>query len=212
MAAIISPVTAGAGDDKKLNMSKFTKKYPHLTWWVENQGYIEIGEDDYSTSWLRLLDPGGLCWEDDDSETIDEALNAAEDFLKEELPSRFGATLFPEKSGKALLRVNAVKGNFKSQMKGWNKDFEAYLTQKFSARTANKHAATIDLLIDYLTFDKDVKSFAQITKGMINSNFVSWYRYKVADLDSAEVKVGVKKFLTFLEEEKGIDTSHLVAK
>ena len=79
--------------EKDQAMSKFSKKYPHLTWWVENQGYIEIGEDDYSTSWLRLLDPGGTCWEDEDSETIDEALDAAEDFLKEELPSRFGVTL-----------------------------------------------------------------------------------------------------------------------
>lgn len=191
-------------------MSKFSKKYPRLTWWVENQGYIEIGEDDYSTSLLRLLDPGGTCWEDEESESVDEALDAAEDFLGKELPSRFGVMLFPEKLGQALPRTNGVKDNFKSQLKGWNKEFTAYMTQKFSARTANKHAATISLLIDYLTFDKDVKSFEQITKGMVNSNFLSWYRSKVADLDSAEVKVGVKKFLTFLEAEKGIDTSHLM--
>ena len=74
-------------------MGKFSKKYPHLTWWVENQGRIEIGEDDYSTSLLRLNDPGGTCWEDEESESIDEALEAAENFLKEELPNRFGLTL-----------------------------------------------------------------------------------------------------------------------
>lgn len=74
-------------------MRKFSKKYPHLTWWVENQGRIEIGADDFSTLLLRLIDPGGTCWEDDDSKTIDEALKAAERFLEEELLERFGVTL-----------------------------------------------------------------------------------------------------------------------
>jgi|GEM_PF-1972467 len=78
---------------KTINMGKFSKKYPHLIWWIENQGYIEIGEDDFSYSLLRVLDPGGLCWEGEYSETIDDALEAAEAFLKEELQQRFGVKL-----------------------------------------------------------------------------------------------------------------------
>lgn len=66
-------------------MSTFSKTYPHLTWWIENQGWIEIGTDDYSGSWVRILDEGGTRWEDEDSETLDEALGKADNFVKDEI-------------------------------------------------------------------------------------------------------------------------------
>ncbi len=65
-------------------MQTFSKTYPHLIWWVENQGWIEIGSDDYSDSWVRLMDEGGTRWEDEDSETLDEALSKAEAFIAAE--------------------------------------------------------------------------------------------------------------------------------
>ena len=60
----------------------FEKIYPELANWVDSRGWIEMGEDDHSSSWLRILDEGGLVWEDNDSKSLDAALKAGEDFLK----------------------------------------------------------------------------------------------------------------------------------
>ena len=67
-------------------MLKFSKSYPHINWWVENQGWIELGTDENSDSLIRILDEGGMCWEDEDAEILDEALTNAEAYLSEEFP------------------------------------------------------------------------------------------------------------------------------
>jgi hypothetical protein len=71
----------------------FSKKYPHVAWWIENHGWVELGADEGSTSLIRILDEGGLCWEDEESDSIDDALKSAEAFLKEEMLDRFGETI-----------------------------------------------------------------------------------------------------------------------
>ena len=64
--------------------------YPYLAWWVENHGFIQIGLGNELDSFLMVIDDGGICWEDNDSSTVDEALKAAEKYLKEvEFPARF---------------------------------------------------------------------------------------------------------------------------
>ena len=68
----------------------FSKIYPHLAWWINNHGWIEIGTDEDSDSLIRLLDEGGTWWEDEDATTIDVALSNAEKFLTDDLPQRFG--------------------------------------------------------------------------------------------------------------------------
>jgi len=68
----------------------FSKEYPNLEWWVENQGWIEIGEDEYSSSWLRILDIGGMYWEDENSKSLDEALRNGDIWLSSEIRNRFG--------------------------------------------------------------------------------------------------------------------------
>ncbi len=67
----------------------FSKLYPHIDWWVENNGWMIIGSDEESDSLLRLIDTIGVSWEDEDSRSIDEALVKAEKFLKKDLPKRF---------------------------------------------------------------------------------------------------------------------------
>ena len=37
--------------------------YPHLAAWVYGRGWIEIGQDDYSRSFIRVVDIGGMVWE-----------------------------------------------------------------------------------------------------------------------------------------------------
>jgi hypothetical protein len=64
--------------------SQFSKVYPNITHWVTTQGWIEIGEGEYSSSLVRALDEGGLVWESsDEHESVDEALQALEMELAE---------------------------------------------------------------------------------------------------------------------------------
>ncbi|MFD1469918.1 hypothetical protein ACFQ48_16945 [Hymenobacter caeli] len=77
-------------------MSKFSKKYPHLTYWTESQGCIELGADEHSASLLRILDAGGTCFEDDEATEIDAALAAGETFLVDEFADRLGLVLNPK--------------------------------------------------------------------------------------------------------------------
>jgi hypothetical protein len=42
----------------------FEALYPNLTAWVQD-GWVEIGRDDHSTSFVRAGDIGGMIWEGD---------------------------------------------------------------------------------------------------------------------------------------------------
>ena len=65
-------------------VKSFTKAYPNIAHWIDVQGYIEIGQDEYSRSLVRCLDPGGMVWEStDEHKSIDEALQALEEALEE---------------------------------------------------------------------------------------------------------------------------------
>jgi hypothetical protein len=68
----------------------FSREYPNLEWWINTHGWIEMGDDDYSTSWVRILDIGGLCWEDKSSESLDEALKNGDIWASNEIKERFG--------------------------------------------------------------------------------------------------------------------------
>ncbi len=37
--------------------------YPHLARWVDADGWVEIGHDDFSRSFVRALHEGGTVWE-----------------------------------------------------------------------------------------------------------------------------------------------------
>ena len=65
---------------------RLSKIYPNIAYWVNTQGWIEIGPDEYSSSLVRALDEGGVVWESrDDHKTVDEALQALEIELDERL-------------------------------------------------------------------------------------------------------------------------------
>lgn len=64
--------------------NSFDDTYPNIAYWVESFGWIEVGQDEYSTSMVRALDEGGLVWEGKDTyETLDEAMQALERALGE---------------------------------------------------------------------------------------------------------------------------------
>lgn len=55
-------------------------RYPYLASWVQNGGYVEIGHDGFSQSFVRALDPGGMIWEGKaEYRSLDEALQALDD-------------------------------------------------------------------------------------------------------------------------------------
>ena len=62
----------------------FEHTYPSIARWVQSYGWIEMGDDGQSSSFVRALDEGGTVWESDEGETtLDEALNALEAGLAE---------------------------------------------------------------------------------------------------------------------------------
>jgi hypothetical protein len=59
-------------------MTTFDEQYPNIAAWVQD-GWIEIGQDDFSESFIRVLDEGGLVWESETTyKTVAEALAEAD--------------------------------------------------------------------------------------------------------------------------------------
>ncbi len=57
----------------------FSQLYPNISRWVEEQGWVEFGADEYSKSLVRALDDGGLVWESGRRlKKLDDALAALE--------------------------------------------------------------------------------------------------------------------------------------
>ena len=67
----------------------FARTYPNLARWITTHGWIEVGDDGMSRSFVRVLDEGGLIWEGDAAETVDDVLRAADaavgTWIREEL-------------------------------------------------------------------------------------------------------------------------------
>jgi len=54
----------------------FLALYPNIAFWVKG-GWIEIGQNDYSQSFVRAFDEGGLVWEgEEEYPRFHEALEA----------------------------------------------------------------------------------------------------------------------------------------
>ncbi len=72
-------------------MGAFEQAYPHVTRWVKDYGWIEIGQDGMSPSFVRALDEGGLIWEGDGSaEDVDGVLRALDSVLAEWIREQIG--------------------------------------------------------------------------------------------------------------------------
>jgi hypothetical protein len=64
-------------------MTNFTSTYPNITYWTESYGWIEIGQDESSKSFIRVLDEGGMLWESKPKyKSFDDALNELEAALE----------------------------------------------------------------------------------------------------------------------------------
>jgi len=94
---------------------------------------------------------------------------------------------------------------FRQHLKQLNEDFYQYLSFKFTEKTANKHSGIVHVFIDFICGYTDVEDIKDITIGMVNTHFKQWWKRKVWDSTTPEqLKVALKKFFTFLANEKGI--------
>ena len=56
----------------------FDERFPNIAAWVQD-GWIELGRDDFNHSFIRVLDIGGMVWEGkDEYESVEAALVDAE--------------------------------------------------------------------------------------------------------------------------------------
>jgi len=101
-------------------------------------------------------------------------------------------------------KAEKEKKPFREMLVELNQEFESYLTEQFSVRTARKHSCKIALFIDFLCWNTDVKSIDEITRGIANSHFRKWYMSKIGDCSENELKSAIKKFFQFLAEKKDI--------
>ncbi len=64
-------------------MTNFSSTYPNIATWTESYGWIEIGQDNYSQSFVRALDMGGMVWEGKSKyKSVDAALGDLEAALE----------------------------------------------------------------------------------------------------------------------------------
>ena len=58
----------------------FDERFPNIAAWIRHdEGWIELGADEYSRSMVRVLDLGGLLWKSEKRyASIDEALADAD--------------------------------------------------------------------------------------------------------------------------------------
>jgi hypothetical protein len=63
----------------------FDQQYPNLSDWIlGGHAWIELGQDEMSRSYVRVLDIGGLVWESEKRyKTVTEALADAEEAVRE---------------------------------------------------------------------------------------------------------------------------------
>jgi hypothetical protein len=57
--------------------------YPNIATWTESYGWIEIGDNEYTSSFIRAGDMGGMVWEGKSKyKSLDDALNDLEKALE----------------------------------------------------------------------------------------------------------------------------------
>ncbi|NEX23111.1 site-specific integrase [Thiorhodococcus mannitoliphagus] len=94
---------------------------------------------------------------------------------------------------------------FRDHLESLKSEFESYLSNKYTEKTARKHTNIIQMFIEFLCDYTDVENLEDVTKGMANSHFRKWYHRKVWDSSTdSDIKVAVRKFFQFLESEKNI--------
>jgi len=70
----------------------FEEKYPYIVAFVNTIGWMELGKVG-NGGFLRIMGGEGLIWDDEEAESIEEALQSAEDYLKNDFGMEYGIVL-----------------------------------------------------------------------------------------------------------------------
>ena len=105
----------------------------------------------------------------------------------------------------ALEAAEKARASFRQYMNAINAEFAEYLAAKYVPKTVRKHTSIVDMFIEFICQHTDVEQVEEITRGMVNSHFRSWYKKKVWDsATDNDLRVALSKFFQFLATEKGI--------
>jgi hypothetical protein len=105
----------------------------------------------------------------------------------------------------ALQQAEAARAPFRETLEHLNQGFAAFLATKYVPKTVRKHTGIVDLFIDFICNYTDVEQIEDITRGMVNSHFRSWYKRKIIDsATESDLRVALRKFFQFLATEEGI--------
>ncbi len=105
----------------------------------------------------------------------------------------------------ALEATEKARASFRQYMNALNAEFAEYLATKYVQKTVRKHTGIVDMFIEFICRQTDVEKLEEITRGMVNSHFRSWYKKKVWDsATDSDLRVALRKFFQFLSTEKGI--------
>jgi site-specific recombinase XerD len=112
----------------------------------------------------------------------------------------------------AMEEAEQARAPFREHLEMLNQEFAAFLAEKYVKKTVRKHTGIVDLFIHFICGYTDVESIEEITKGMVNSQFRSWYKRKVWDSSTeSDLRVALKKFFHFLATEKNIINQTVLA-
>ena len=110
-----------------------------------------------------------------------------------------------------LQQVEAARAPFRQSLEQLNQEFAEFLAMKYVHKTVRKHTGIIALFIHFICGYTDVEKIEDITKGIMNSHFRSWYKRKVMDsATESDLRVALRKFFQFLATEKGITHQKLL--
>ena len=113
----------------------------------------------------------------------------------------------------AMKKAEEERKPFRDGLDALNRAFADHLAEKFSERTANKHASIIQMFIEFLCRHTDVQRLEDVTIGIANSHFQTWYRRKVMDsTNDNDRRIAIQKFFLFLAMEKGIVNQKVLEK
>lgn len=105
----------------------------------------------------------------------------------------------------ALQKAEAARAPFRESLEQLNQEFGEYLATKYVRKTVRKHTGIVDLFIHFICGYTDAEQLEDITKGMVNSHFRSWYKRKVMDsARESDLRVALRKFFQFLAAEKAM--------
>ena len=84
-------MTKGSKTVGRQERASFEARYPRISRWVKDQGWIELGQIDGPSNFVIALDEGGAVWEGKPHyATLDEAFEALEEGLASWLKEQYG--------------------------------------------------------------------------------------------------------------------------